>query len=66
MNNSVVLPMHAFDLSSAFEMCLCICFRFIDVLFRRVFWCFSECFVCLCVVFARCVVILLVVCVVGG
>ena len=57
MNNSVVLTMHAFDLCSAFEVCLCICFRFLDALFRRAFWYFSKCFVCLFLVFGRLVVI---------
>ena len=34
MDNSLFfLPMHAFDLCSAFEACLCICFRFLDVFF---------------------------------
>ena len=56
MNNSVVLTMHAFDLCSAFEVCLCICFRILDGVF---FVCFSECFICLFVAFARCVVIFL-------
>ena len=33
MSNPLVLPMHAFDFCSAFEVSLCICFRFLDVLF---------------------------------
>ena len=48
MNNSVVLPMHAFDLCSAFEVSLCICLRFLDVFFRCFFSCFlvSVSYVC--------------------
>ena len=33
MNNSLVLQMYAFNLCRAFEVCLCIRFRFLDVFF---------------------------------
>ena len=49
MNNSLVLPMHAFNLCSAFEVCLCIRFRFLDVFFGVLVsvsyvcsWCFAD------------------------